>query len=66
MKKKKSEQEQISKWRIAYSIPNIIWTYNTEEIEWTVEDVYKFIYENELEMLVNVITRVNNSYNFRK
>ena len=64
--KKKSEQEQISKWRIAYSIPSIIWTYDTEEIEWTVEDVYKFIYENKLEMLVNVITRVNNSYNFMK
>lgn len=66
MKKEKSEQEQISKWRIEYSIPGIIWTYDTEEIEWKVEDVYKFIYENKLEMLVNVITRVNNGYNFIK
>lgn len=66
MREKKSGQEQISKWRIAYSIPGIIWTYGTEEIEWTVEDVYKFIYENKIEMLVNVITRVNNSYNFMK
>ena len=64
--KKKSGQEQISKWRIAYSIPGIIWIHGTEEIEWTVEDVYKFIYENKLEMLVSVITRVNNSYNFMK
>lgn len=66
MEKKKEKAEQISKWRISYTIPWIMWLHWTEEIEWTVEDVYKFIYENELEMLVSVITRVNNSYNSLK